>query len=68
MGEAVAGKLRGGEGDRAKGFDGISVQLATSVAAPKQAEKDITHLADLHGDCGSRKRAGKLHWCAYGVT
>ena len=58
MGEAVAGKLRGGEGDRAKGFDGISVQLAPSAAASNQAE-NITHLTDLHGGCGSSSKVSK---------
>lgn len=52
MREALACKRRDAKWDSAEGFDGVGVELVSSVTASKTAEGNSTHLTDLHGDCG----------------
>lgn len=59
MREALACKRRGAKWDRAEGFDGVGVELVSSVTASKTAEGISTHLTDLHGDCGCSMKGGK---------
>lgn len=59
MREALACKRRDGKWDRTKGFDGIGVELVSSVTAFKPAEEAFTHLTDLHGDYCCRTKGGE---------
>lgn len=59
MWEALACKRCGAKWDRAEGFDGVGVELVSSVTASKTAEGNSTHLTDLHGDCGCNLKGGK---------